>query len=211
MHLLLNMAEFMPMKERKVIGWLWRLMVIMSHPNKKIHFNNSKPTKHWNLIQANRFKPFQYAVSIAMLCIWWDQKSVIAAQTRRNGYWWSLPTTNDQFESCIDRQTTKITQKTRKCDPAPWQRKGPRRKTGPRHHKSADLGASTPPSLLTRCYLMFRSMASDFVRQDLANFVNLTNWIDNWIAAKRENLFKDAFHKLPNNWQKVITSDGNYL
>ena len=35
--------------------------------------------------------------------------------------------------------------------------------------------------------------------------------IENWIASKNESFFRDGIRKLPERWEKVIGSDGQYF
>ena len=42
------------------------------------------------------------------------------------------------------------------------------------------------------------------------SFAEIENWLQNWIAFKNE-LFRNEIRKLPERWEKVIDSDGQYF
>ena len=39
----------------------------------------------------------------------------------------------------------------------------------------------------------------------------IKNWLDSFLAAKPAQFFRDGIHKLPERWEKVIASDGQYF
>ena len=39
----------------------------------------------------------------------------------------------------------------------------------------------------------------------------IKNWLDSFSAAKPAQFFWDGIHKLPERWEKVIASDGQYF
>jgi len=56
---------------------------------------------------------------------------------------------------------------------------------------------------------------SDYWSKDAASyrftsFVEIENWLQNWIASKDESFFRDGIRKLPESWEKV-GSDGQYF
>ncbi|KAG5320394.1 MOS1T transposase, partial [Pseudoatta argentina] len=36
-------------------------------------------------------------------------------------------------------------------------------------------------------------------------------WIDSWIASKDMSFFRRGIHVLPERWEKVVSSDGQYF
>jgi len=43
------------------------------------------------------------------------------------------------------------------------------------------------------------------------SFAEIENWLQNWIASKDESFFRDGIRKLPERWEKVVGSDGQYF
>ena len=43
------------------------------------------------------------------------------------------------------------------------------------------------------------------------SFAEIENWLQNWIASKDESFFRDRIRKLPERWEKVVGSDGQYF
>ncbi|EGI57532.1 Mariner Mos1 transposase [Acromyrmex echinatior] len=59
-------------------------------------------------------------------------------------------------------------------------------------------------------YHLFRSLAHDLSEQHFTSYEDIKNWIDNWIASKDEAFFQRVIRMLPERWEKVVTSDGQY-
>jgi len=59
------------------------------------------------------------------------------------------------------------------------------------------------------CYL-FRSMAHGLADQHFRSY-EVKNWIDSWIASKDDQFFRRGIRTLPERWEKVVTSDGQYF
>jgi len=39
----------------------------------------------------------------------------------------------------------------------------------------------------------------------------MKKWLDEWFAAKREDFYWRGIHKLPERWEKCVTSNGTYF
>ena len=39
----------------------------------------------------------------------------------------------------------------------------------------------------------------------------MKKWLDEWFAAKREDFYWRGIHKLPERWEKCVTSNGAYF
>jgi len=48
-------------------------------------------------------------------------------------------------------------------------------------------------------------------QQVIGSFAEIENWLQNWIASKDESFFRDGWRKLPERWEKVVGSDGQYF
>ena len=67
------------------------------------------------------------------------------------------------------------------------------------------------PDIAPSDYHLFRSMQHGLVDQHFTNFGEVKNWIDSWIADKPAEFFKKGIHELPEKWEKVVASDGQYF
>ena len=47
--------------------------------------------------------------------------------------------------------------------------------------------------------------------QRFSNYEEVKNWIDSWIAEKPVEFFRKGIRALPEKWEKVIASDGQYF
>ena len=68
---------------------------------------------------------------------------------------------------------------------------------------SADLAPSD--------YHLFRSMQNALTRIRFTLEQGIKNWLDSLLAAKPAQFFWDGIHKLPERWEKVVASDGQYF
>ena len=60
-------------------------------------------------------------------------------------------------------------------------------------------------------YHLFRSMAHGLANQYFRSYEEVKNWIDSWIASKDDQFFRREIRTLPERWEKVVTSDGQYF
>ena len=60
-------------------------------------------------------------------------------------------------------------------------------------------------------YHLFRSMAHGLADQHFRSYEEVKNWIDSRIASKDDQFFRRRIHTLPERWEKVIVSDGQYF
>ncbi|KAG5315358.1 MOS1T transposase, partial [Pseudoatta argentina] len=52
------------------------------------------------------------------------------------------------------------------------------------------------------------SMAAD---RRFHSYEEAQKWIDSWIASKDMSFFRRGIHVLPERWEKVVSSDGQYF
>ncbi|KAG5320448.1 MOS1T transposase, partial [Pseudoatta argentina] len=57
------------------------------------------------------------------------------------------------------------------------------------------------PDIAPSDFHLFRSMAHGLAQK----------WIDSWIASKDMSFFRRGIHVLPERWEKVVSSDGQYF
>jgi len=67
------------------------------------------------------------------------------------------------------------------------------------------------PDIVLSNYHLFRSMAYGLTNQHLCSCEEVKNWIDMWIASKDEQFVRRGIHTLPERWEKVVASDGQYF
>ena len=74
----------------------------------------------------------------------------------------------------------------------------------------------TPPVVFTRhCalsdYHSLRSIAHGLSKQHFHSYEDAKKWVDSWIASKDMLFFRHKIHMLPEKWEKVVSSDGQYF
>ncbi|GFW69541.1 aromatic-L-amino-acid decarboxylase [Trichonephila clavipes] len=67
------------------------------------------------------------------------------------------------------------------------------------------------PDLAPSDYHLFRSMAHGLADQHFRSYEEVKNWIDSWIASKDNQFFQFGIRTLPERWEKVVASDGQYF
>ncbi|EGI59573.1 Mariner Mos1 transposase, partial [Acromyrmex echinatior] len=67
------------------------------------------------------------------------------------------------------------------------------------------------PDIVPSDYHLFRSMAHGLSEQHFTSYEDIKNWIDNWIVSKNEAFFQRGVRMLPERWEKVVASDGQYF
>jgi len=67
------------------------------------------------------------------------------------------------------------------------------------------------PDIAPSDYWLFRRMQHDLAGHRFTSFAEIENWLLTWITSKDETFFRDGIQKLPERWEKVVTSDGQYF
>jgi len=58
--------------------------------------------------------------------------------------------------------------------------------------------------------LLITGCPKDAASHRFTSFAEIENWFQNWIT-KDESFFRDEIRKLPERWEKVVGSDGQYF
>ena len=75
----------------------------------------------------------------------------------------------------------------------------------------------TPPALYHNSdlapsdYHLFRSIQNALTGIRITSEQGIKNSLDSFLAAKPAQFFWDGIHKLPERWEKVVASDGQYF
>ncbi|KAG5321343.1 MOS1T transposase, partial [Pseudoatta argentina] len=67
------------------------------------------------------------------------------------------------------------------------------------------------PDIAPSDFHLFRSMAHGLADRRFHSYEEAQKWIDSWIASKDMSFFRRGIHVLPERWEKVVSSDGQYL
>ncbi|KAG5323421.1 MOS1T transposase, partial [Pseudoatta argentina] len=54
-------------------------------------------------------------------------------------------------------------------------------------------------------------MAHGLADRRFHSYEEAQKWIDSWIASKDMAFFRRGIHVLPERWEKVVSSDGQYF
>jgi len=153
-----------------------------------------------------------------MLCIWWDQEGVVHYEL--------LPPnetiTGDQYRLQLMRLKRALKEKRpqyeQKHDEIIFQ-----------HYNIRPHVAQTvktyleklkwevlphppySPDIAPSDYHLFRSMAHGLAEQHFHSYEEAKEWIDSWIVSKDVSFFRRGIQMLPERWEKVVASDGQYF
>ena len=153
-----------------------------------------------------------------MLCIWWDQKSVLYYKLLKPG-----ETINgERYRTQLIRLKRAIAEKRPEY--------ATRHEAIIFHHYNARPHVAIPvknyfensgwkvlphppynPDLAPSDYHLFQSMQNALTEIRFTSEQGIKNWLDSFLAAKPSRFFWDGIHKLPERWEKVIGSDGQYF
>ncbi|GBP30478.1 Mariner Mos1 transposase [Eumeta japonica] len=67
------------------------------------------------------------------------------------------------------------------------------------------------PDVAPSDYHLFRSMAHGLADQHFRSYEEVKNWIDSWNASKDGQFFQRGIRTLPERWEKLVASDGQYF
>ncbi|KAG5327504.1 MOS1T transposase, partial [Pseudoatta argentina] len=67
------------------------------------------------------------------------------------------------------------------------------------------------PDIAPSDFHLFRSMAHGLADRRFHSYEEAQKWIDSWRASKDMSFFRRGIHVLPERWEKVVSSDGQYF
>lgn len=193
---------------------------IITGDEKWIHYDNPKRKKSYvkpGQPGTSTPKPNIHGAKV-MLCIWWDQKGVIHYELLKPGQ----TITGDFYRQQLIRLKRAIAEKRPEY--------ATRHESIIFHHDNARPHVAVPvknylensgwevlahppysPDLAPSDYHLFRSMQNALTGIRFTSEQGIKNWLDSFLALKDERFFRDGIHKLPERWEKVVTSDGQYF
>jgi len=71
--------------------------------------------------------------------------------------------------------------------------------------------AAYSPDLAPSAYHLFALMGHALAEQRFGSYEDVKKWLDEWFAAKGEEFYWRDIHKLPERWEKCVTSNGAYF
>ena len=153
-----------------------------------------------------------------MLCIWWDQKGVI--------YYELLPSGQTIKGPLYRTQLIRLKRALQEKRPE----YGTRHESVILQHDNARPHVATSvknylensgweilphppysPDLAPSDFHLFRSMQNALTGIRFTSAEGIKNWLDTFLGSKDEKFFWSGIHKLPERWEKVVTSDGQYF
>lgn len=207
--------QLLQRQERK--GFLHR---IVTGDEKWIHYDNPKRRATWGYpghASSSTAKANIHGEKI-MLCIWWDQLGVV--------YYELLKPNETVTGKLYRRQMMRLSRELKKKRPQYQQRhdKVILQHDNARPHVAQPVKTYLEtlkwevlphplysPDIAPSDYHLFRSMQHGLADQHFSNYDELKKWLDEWIAAKQANFWRDGIYELSERWKKVVASDGQYF
>lgn len=197
-------------------GFLHRLVT----GDEKWIYENPKRKKAW--VQPGEAGPSQPKRNIlsdkVMLCIWWDMKGVVYYELLKP----SATVTGEVYR----RQLIRLKRAVPENRPE-WENRHNKlilqHDTAKPHTASVvktylegqdwEVLSHPPysPDIAPSDYYLFRSMQSALQDVRFTSYESIKNWLDEWIASKDDDFFRQGIRKLPERWAKVVASDGAYF
>jgi histone-lysine N-methyltransferase SETMAR len=205
------------LQRQKRKGFLHR---IVTGDEKWIHYDNPKRKPAY--VKRGQPAPSTSKQDIhgfkVMLCIWWDQKGVIYYELLKPGE----TITGDRYRLQLIRLSQALREK--RPEYAERHRKVILLHDNARLHVAVAVKnyletlkwdvlphPAYSPDLAPSDYHLFRSMQNALAGHRFTSSVEIENWVGSWIRSKDEEFFRRGIRMLPERWEKVIASDGQYF
>lgn len=212
----LCMSEMLLARHKKK-GFLHR---IVTGDEKWIHYDNPKRKRSWGKpghTSTSTAKPNIHGKKL-MLCIWWDQLGVV---------YYELLNSSEKITGTLYRtQLMRLSRALKEKRPQYYSRhdKIILLHDNARPHVAAPVKnylktldwevlphPPYSPDIAPSDYHLFRSMAHALSEQRFTTYEDTKNWVDSWIASKNVEFFRRGIRMLPERWEKVVASDGQYF
>lgn len=205
------------LQRQKRKGFLHR---IVTGDEKWIHYDNPKRKKSWGKpghASTPSAKPNIHGSKL-LLCIWWDQQGVIYYELLKP----NETITGDRYQL----QLMRLSQALKEKRPLYEQRHDKvillHDNARPHVAKPVKTYLETlqwevlphppySPDIASSDFHLFRSMAHGLADQRFHSYEEAKKFIDSWIASKDMSFFRRGIHILPERWEKVVASDGQYF
>lgn len=202
---------------QKKKSFLWK---IVTGDEKWIYYDNPVYKKQWLTPgQAAQHTPLaEIHPKKVMLSVWWDQKGIIYYELLKP----KQTVTADLYSQQLMRLSEALARKR------PWNGKGDRKvillhdnaKPHVAKKTHATIGRlgwevlSHPaysPDLAPSDYHLFRSMEHFFREKTYNDLESIRKDIDQFFELKPASFYEKGIRSLPERWEKVIASEGNYF
>lgn len=205
------------LQRQKRKGFLHR---IVTGDEKWIHYDNPKRRKSWckpGHASTSTAKPNIHGSKL-MLCIWWDQLGVVYYELLKP----NETITGDRYRLQLMRLSRALKEKRpqyeERHDKVILQHDNAR----PHVAKPVKTYLETlkwevlphppySPDIAPSDYHLFRSMTHGLAEQHFHSYEDAKKWVDSWINSKDESFFRRGICMLPERWEKVVASDGQYF
>ena len=190
------------------VEWRFCMSEMLMRRHKKMSFVHWIVTDDEKLIHSAK----------VMLCIWRDQKGVLHYSLLKPG----KTINGERYRTHLIRLKREIAEKRTEYA------------TGYEeiisHHDNARPHVAIPvknylensgwevlphlphsPDLAPSDYHLFQSMQNALTGIRFTSELGIKNWLHSFLAAKPAQFFWNGIHKLPERWEKVIASDGQYF
>lgn len=205
------------LQRQKRKGFLHR---IVTGDEKWIHYDNPKRKKSWGKpghASTSTAKPNIHSAKL-MLCIWWDQLGVIYYELLQP----NETITGDRYRLQLMRLSRALKEKRpqyeERHDKVILQHDNARPHVATQVKKYLETlkweilpHPPYSPDIAPSDYHLFRSMTHGLSEQRFYSYEETKNWVDSWIASKDESFFRRGIRMLPERWEKVVASDGQYF
>lgn len=198
-------------------GFLHR---IVTGDEKWIYYENPKRRKSW--VIPGEPAPSQPKRNIhcakVMLCIWWDMKGVVHYELLKPGQ----TIDGEYYRQQLIRLKRALARKRPEWDNRhdkliiQYDNARPHvAKPVKNYLKNVGWEVLThppySPDIAPSDYYLFNCMNNELIGQRFTDFEDIEKWVADWIASKDEEFFRRGIQKLPERWEKVVASDGQYF
>lgn len=198
-------------------GFLHR---IITGDEKWIHYDNPKRKKSWGPVghkSTSTAKPNIHGSKL-MLCIWWDQQGVVYYELLQSNERITGERYQQQLMQLSCALKVKRPEYSKRHDKVIFQHDNARPHVAGIVKNTLealqwDVLPHPPysPDIAPSDYHLFRSMTHGLAEMHFQSYNECKKWVDSWIASKDKQFFRRGIHMLPEKWEKVVLSDGQYF